>query len=124
MKGVRHQPTAENRGTVQAMAGYGIPQEDIGRVLKIDPKTLRLYYAEELATGSIVATAKVAANLFKVATGSGRQAVTAAIFWLKTRAGWSEYSAVQMPKPLGKKAEAERAAASAAEGTDWSDLVH
>jgi hypothetical protein len=32
----------------------------------------------------------VAENLYRKATGEGREAVTAAIFWLKTRAGWRE----------------------------------
>jgi hypothetical protein len=32
----------------------------------------------------------VAENLFRKATGEGREAVTAAIFWLKARAGWKE----------------------------------
>jgi hypothetical protein len=42
---------------------------------------------EELDTGHIKASAKVAGNLYRIATGSGREAVTAAIFWLKVRAG-------------------------------------
>jgi len=32
----------------------------------------------------------VAENLYRKATGEGREAVTAAIFWLKTHAGWKE----------------------------------
>ena len=36
------------------------------------------------------ANAKVAENLYRKATGEGREAVIAAIFWLKTRAGWRE----------------------------------
>jgi hypothetical protein len=39
---------------------------------------------------SIEATAKVAEFLFRKATTEGSQAVTAAIFWLKTRGGWRE----------------------------------
>ena len=34
----------------------------------------------------------MAESLFRKATGDHRQAVTAAIFWLKTRAGWKEAS--------------------------------
>ena len=106
------------------MAGYGIPHDDIATVIGVSPHTLRKHYAKELDTGQIIATSKVAQNLFRIATGEGREAVTAAIFWLKTRAGWSEYSAAQMQRPIGKKAEAEQAAVLAAEGTEWSDLVH
>ncbi len=39
------------------------------------------------------ANSRVAENLYKKATGDGREAVVAAIFWLKTRAKWSEASA-------------------------------
>ena len=78
------------------MAGYGIPEADIACVLDIDPKTLRKHYRSELDKGHIKATAKVAENLYRKATGEGREAVTAAIFWLKTRAGWKETSVHEM----------------------------
>ena len=46
---------------------------------------------DELDTGQIKATAKVAESLFRKATTDGHpQSVTAAIFWLKTRGGWRE----------------------------------
>ncbi len=85
-----HLPGPTERRQVEAMAGYGIPEADIARVLGIDPKTLRKHYRDELDTGHILANAKVAESLFRKATGDHRQAVTAAIFWLKTRAGWKE----------------------------------
>ena len=40
----------------------------------------------------VKANARVAENLYRKATGEGREAVTAAIFWLKTRARWTETS--------------------------------
>jgi hypothetical protein len=105
------------------MAGFGIPHDDIGLALQIDAKTLRRHYRIELDTGHIRANAKVAQNLFRLATGEGREAVTAAMFWLKTRAGWSEYMAVPRPVTMGKKETADIEAATAAEGTHWSDLI-
>lgn len=72
------------------MAGYGVPEADIAGVLAIDPKTLRKHYRSELDHGHVKANAKVAENLYRKATGDGREAVIAAIFWLKTRAGWKE----------------------------------
>jgi hypothetical protein len=39
---------------------------------------------------AIKANAKAAKSLFRRATGEGRESVVAAIFWLKTRAGWWE----------------------------------
>jgi hypothetical protein len=86
----RHQPDPGQRRQVEAMAGYGIPEADIATVLEIDPKTLRRHYRGELDKGHIKATTRVAENLYRRATGEGREAVTAAIFWLKTRAGWRE----------------------------------
>lgn len=85
-----HEPTDQSRRQVEAMAGYGVPAEDIGRVLGIDAKTLRKHYREELDTGRVKANSKVAEALYRKATGDGAQSVAAAIFWLKTRAQWKE----------------------------------
>jgi hypothetical protein len=85
-----HKPDAVSRRQVEAMAGYGVPETDIARVIGTDAKTLRKHYRDELDTGQIKATAKVAEFLFRKATTDGSQAVTAAIFWLKTRGGWRE----------------------------------
>jgi hypothetical protein len=121
----QHEPSDETKKTVQAMAGYGIPHEDIGTVIGISPHTLRRHYRKELDTGHIIANSKVAQNLFRIATGEGREAVTAAIFWLKTRAQWSEYAAPQStkPTPRGKKEQASIDAERAAVGTEWGSLV-
>jgi hypothetical protein len=85
-----HEPTPALRRQVEAMAAYGVPEIDIGRVLAIDPKTLRKHYRDELDNGHVKANVKVAENLYRKATGEGREAVVAAIFWLKTRARWKE----------------------------------
>lgn len=87
-----HQPDPVQRRQVEALAGYGVPEPDISGMLGIDPKTLRKHYREELDLGHVKANAKVAENLFRKATGEGREAVTAAIFWLKARARWRETS--------------------------------
>jgi hypothetical protein len=52
--------------------------------------TLNRHYRDELDVGLAEANTAVAGNLFCIATGDGPGAVTAAIFWLKTRAGWRE----------------------------------
>ncbi|MDQ3559446.1 MAG: hypothetical protein M3453_09740, partial [Pseudomonadota bacterium] len=64
----------------------------IVKVLDIDPETLRFHYRRELEASHVRTNAKVAENLYRKATGDGREAVTAAIFWLKTRARWKETS--------------------------------
>lgn len=81
-------PTDEQRRTVRAMSGFGIPQADIATLLEIDDKTLRKYFRREIDRGSIEATAKVAQTLFQMATSG--QNTAAAIFWMKARAGWRE----------------------------------
>lgn len=73
------------------MSAYGVPQEDISRVIGIAPHTLRAHFAEEISVAAVEATAKVAQRLFKIATeGTGKEAVAACIFWMKCRAGWQE----------------------------------
>jgi hypothetical protein len=118
------EPTKEQRQQVDAMAAYGVPAESIARVLAISKPTLLKYFRDELDTGHIKANSAVAQSLFRKATGEGSQSVTAAIFWLKVRAGWSEYAPHPLPVPLGKKQQAELDAVTSAKGTEWSELVH
>jgi len=85
-----HRPDPVSRRQVEAMAAYGVPEADIATVIGIDPKTLRRHYRQELDTGHIKANSKIAESLYRKALGDGPQSVTAAIFWLKTRAHWKE----------------------------------
>lgn len=82
-----HEPDDKTRKTVEAMASYGIPQEDIGRVIGIDDKTLRKYYEYELATATAKANSQVAQRLYKKCLDGDTSSM---IFWMKTRAKWSE----------------------------------
>ena len=83
-----HEPTPKDRAYVESLTGYGIDQAQIASMLKIDLKTLRKHYRDELDNGTAKANAAVAQSLYKKAVGDGNQAVTAAIFWMKTRARW------------------------------------
>jgi hypothetical protein len=82
----RDQPARQ----VEAMAAYGIPEKEIARVLGIDAGVLRSRFADVLDTAQTKANSRVAESLYRKATGEGREVVTAAIFWLKPRAGWKE----------------------------------
>lgn len=82
-----HEPTSEQLAEVQALAGFGVREDEIARYLGIDPKTLRKYYREQLDTAHIRANVQVARALFTQATEGN---TAAAIFWLKSRANWSE----------------------------------
>jgi hypothetical protein len=89
----RFEPGDEQRRLVRALAGFGVPQDDVAKHLAIDPKTLRKHFRQELDSGTIEANAKVAQSLFQMAT-QGKN-VAAAIFWMKARAGWSERQRVE-----------------------------
>ena len=84
----RFSPTDDHRRTVRAMAGFGVPQQDIATLLDVDAKTLRKHFRAELDRGTIEANAKVAQTLFTMATVDKN--VAACIFWMKARAGWRE----------------------------------
>lgn len=104
-------PSEDQRKQIEALAAYGIPQEEMCRLLvnpqtgrPIDLKTLHKHFRAELDTGMMKANARVAESLFRQAVGAPAQydaqgkllrgeqtpVVTAAIFWLKARAGWKE----------------------------------
>jgi hypothetical protein len=91
--------------TVETMAGYGISVPETAAVVGISEPTLRKYYAAELERGQVKANLQVAQSLFKRALSDAPNAVTAAIFWLKCRAGWREQDQV-----VGKKQAADEAA--------------
>lgn len=81
-----------DRARVEALAGFGLSVADIARVFDVEPAVLERDYRNELAGGQIKANARVAESLYRKAIGEGRESVTAAIFWLKTRARWKETS--------------------------------
>jgi hypothetical protein len=116
-----HEPTDETRNLVESLSGFGIPQAEIARLVGIDPKILRFHYADQIERGAIKASAKVAQNLFTMACKPTREGLSAAIFWLKVRAGWSEYAPKSPSEgPLGKKEAAERDALTAGDGNEWT----
>src|ERR1700681_2214160 len=86
--GVLFEPTEDQRRTVKALSGYGVPQNGIAIHIAVDAKTLRKHFRNELDRGSVEATAKVAQTLFHLATVEKN--VASVIFWMKARAGWRE----------------------------------
>jgi hypothetical protein len=106
-----HEPTEKDRLAVETMAGHGIAQMDIARVIGVSISTLSKWYRDELETGAVKANSRVAQSLFDKATGNGNGSVAAAIFWLKCRARWSEATSAEAY--VGKKAQLEQAAKNA-----------
>ena len=92
-------PTDEQRRSAEAMAGYGVPHNDIALVIGCSAPTLRKYFRHELDVGQAKANAKIAQTLFHMATVDRN--VTAAIYWTKARMKWSERSIVELSGPDG-----------------------
>jgi DNA-binding XRE family transcriptional regulator len=93
------QPSEDQLKMVENMSAMGIRQDDMAKMLEIDPKTLRKHCRKELDQGSIKATMKVAQSLFKQATEDHNTA--AQIFWMKARAGWTEKTQTEITAPKG-----------------------
>lgn len=121
-----HTPTDHTREQVKALAAMGATLFEVSTVMQLSEPTLQKYYATELATGAIQANAKVAQSLYRQATRADKPNVTAAIFWLKARAGWrdgSRGSGAEDDEPPGKKAIAREEAKTAAIGTPWEEVL-
>ena len=67
---------------VRYLAGLGVPQEELAKIIGCCPKTLRKRFRDELDRGTAEANASVAGYLFNSAKAGN---VAAQIFWLKTR---------------------------------------
>jgi hypothetical protein len=102
-----HQPTEAQRQTVRAMAGYGTPQADIALVVDVSLPTLRLHYRRELDVAMAEANVQVARSLYNMAVHDKNTA--AAIFWLKSRAGWREVAQLDLGAINGVKVTIEDA---------------
>ena len=109
-------PTDEQRRTVEVMAASGIAQQEIAMSLGISAPTLRRHFRAALDSGATKMITRVADSLYRQAIAGN---VTACIFILKCRAGWSECGSAK----LGKKAQAVLDAQQPPEGSRWSKLV-
>lgn len=84
-----YQPTDETGRQIEMLAGIGVPEEMMARMVGVDKKTLLKYYRDQIDSGAAKATTKVAKRLFDIAMSDSKEALTACIFWLKCRARWS-----------------------------------
>ena len=94
-----HEPTPEKRELVIAHSRVGTPQMIIMQMLGIEcPKTLRKYYRAELDVAKHSANADIGGALYNKAMDGDTSAM---IFWMKTRAGFSEKNALELTSPDG-----------------------
>jgi hypothetical protein len=84
------------REKVRHLAGIGVRQDDIAKIIGCAPKTLRKRCRNDLDCGVAEANALVSGYLFAAAKNGN---VTAQIFWLKTRAQWRETAVPDHPAP-------------------------
>lgn len=103
------------------MSGFGLTVGEIAVIIGVSAPTVRRHFKVELATGVAEANVKVASALYKTATqGSGRDATTAAIFWLKARAQWAEaQGGGGAAGAAGKKVRQLEEARTAGHGSGW-----
>lgn len=108
-----YEPTDKDRRVVVSMVAAGIEQREIARALGITAPTLRRHFRTELDTGESLMLAEVTRSLFDMATGAkGPPNVTAAIFIMKARGGWSDQGE---NAKLGKKEQQQQEAKEATE---------
>ena len=82
-------PTDIDRKQVEALAGYGVPFEQIAVLIGdgISLDTLRTYFPNELVRGKAKANAQVGKGIFQKAMGGD---TTAMIWWSKSQMRWAE----------------------------------
>jgi len=92
-QGVEHFPDDKSKLLVKSLSAVGIRYVDIAQKLGITDDTLRKHYKKELEEGRIDANTQIGSTLFQQAKSGN---TTAAIFWLKTRAGWKETNVTEL----------------------------
>src|SRR5271170_6715783 len=81
------------REKVRYLAGVGVSQDDIARIIGCAPKTLRKRFRDELDRGVAEANATMCGYLYAAAKAGN---ISAIIFWVKTRT-WREGGMPQAP---------------------------
>jgi len=81
-------PTRALRRCVRALAGFGLSETDIAKLLGTNHNTLVHYYRTELDVGHLEAVCQVAETAHALACSGEFPAAT--FSWLKMRAGWRE----------------------------------
>jgi hypothetical protein len=94
------EPTDKQRGQVEAMIRYGIPETEIAQALGISKTTLLKHFRNEINASATKANTQVGEFIVATIVGlpiPGRRPVTderaratLAMFWAKTRMGWKE----------------------------------
>lgn len=82
-----HQPTPESRKKVIGFTSSGFTQQQIADYFDLDSETIKKYYAEELKKTKMDKTSKLGGSIYRRGLKGDTKA---AMFWLRTQAGWIE----------------------------------
>ena len=82
-------PADHERQQVEALSGYGLPQDQIAVLIRggIALETLREHFAKELVSGKAKASGQIGKTLFQKAMGGDTAAM---IWWSKAQMRWAE----------------------------------
>jgi AraC-like DNA-binding protein len=86
-----YEPTADQRALVENTSAFGLTQADIAQQLKIDEKTLRKHFRDELNSGKFkvdMLAGKTVTELMK--SRDERVRLEAAKYYTARRMGWKE----------------------------------
>ena len=93
----RHEPTDVTKFQVKQFAAMGLTKPQIATLMCLGVHSLYKYYRQELETGELEANFNVAKTLYTMATDPNhKHGASAAMFWMKTRAKWSEVSKLEV----------------------------
>lgn len=95
---VSAKPSGFLRSKVRSMVAAGVPHNLIAKRLGCSVEELNSLYADDLRRAGPEMRAMVGANLFAAAKAGN---IAAIIFWLKTRAGWTETVRRKVSGPAG-----------------------
>lgn len=112
-------PPAESPETVadqvREMAGYGLDEDVIARIINLTPAAVRERFSEELADGKALAIKTAMKTAFTMGTRDKKPVVSALLYWLRSIAGYNDNRIRNMdptlpPKqiPPGKKEQQQR----------------
>lgn len=84
---VLHKRTETMAENIRQLAILGLEQDKMGKILGLDPKTLRKHYADEIDNTKARLNGQIAMGLARRALDGD---TVSSIFWLKAQAGWRD----------------------------------
>lgn len=118
------EPSDEQRTIVALAAGGGMSHEEIALGIGVDRKTLEKHFVRELCEGAYVKRIEALVGLHAAAKKGN---ASAAREYLARQPQLAAPPPIEPPakKPekVGKKEQADRDARTAADGTDWHELL-